>query len=167
MKRLCLAGALAGALLLAASGCGASSNAGGARSPRARATAPGKRARAGPRAPAVASASASPTARTVSATAAGVTATLHAQSHRPRVGVPWPIRIGLTREGRPWSGSVHYEFLFGGAVVGRRSNYHFKGSFSDLIEWPAEAVGYPLTFRVVIAAGPRTFDLDYPVQVQA
>ena len=61
--------------------------------------------------------------------------------------------------------SVGYEFLFGGQVVARRSHYTFRGHFSDIVEWPASAVGYPLTLRTVVRAAGATINLDYPVQV--
>lgn len=101
----------------------------------------------------------------VSAAAGGVTASLHASTHRPRVNVGWPISFTVTRAGRPLRARVSYEYLFAGNVVAKRSHYHFTGRFSDVFRWPASAVGYPLTFRAVIAAGGQTLLLDYPVQV--
>jgi hypothetical protein len=50
-------------------------------------------------------------------------------------------------------------------VVAHRSHYRFTGSFHDTFEWPASAVGYPLTFRAVIKSDGATLNLDYPVQV--
>jgi hypothetical protein len=104
-------------------------------------------------------------AGTVSASAQGVTATLHAGTHHPKVGQAWPIQFTVTRAGRPVRASVSYEYLFGGAVVARRSHYTFIGRFSDIFEWPASAVGYPLMFRAVIVSEGATMNLDYPVQV--
>ena len=95
-----------------------------------------------------------------------VTATLTATSHTPTVNRPWPIRFLVTSAGSPAEAHVAYEYLFAGAVVAHRSSYKFKGSFSDTFIFPAQAVGYPLTFRAVITSGGRTINLDYPVQVK-
>jgi hypothetical protein len=97
--------------------------------------------------------------------AGGVTATLHAGTHHPKVGAPWPIRFRVSSGGRPARASVSYEYLFGGQVVAHRSHYTFTGHFSDVFKWPSSAVGYPLTFRAVIGSGGKTINLDYPVQV--
>jgi hypothetical protein len=101
----------------------------------------------------------------VSASVGGVTATMHAGTHHPKVQQPWPIGFIVTRGGRPAGASVSYEYLFAGQVVARRSHYRFTWHFADVFQWPATAVGYPLTFRAVIVAGASTIDLDYPVQV--
>ena len=111
-----------------------------------------------------ATATASASARTVSASAGGLTATMLGSSHTPRVG-GWPVRFTATRSGRPASATVTYEFLLGAQVVAHRSHYHFTGSFSDELQWPADAVGYPLMLRAVIASGLSVINLDYPVQV--
>jgi hypothetical protein len=94
-----------------------------------------------------------------------VTATLHAGSHHPAVNRAWPLHFTVTRAGAPVKASVSYEYLFGGVVVAHRSHYIFTGHFSDVFQWPATAVGYPLTFRAVIVSGGATINLDYPVQV--
>ena len=54
-----------------------------------------------------------------------------------------------------------------GQVVARRSHYNFTGHFSDTFQWPASAVGYPLSLRAVIVSGKTTFNLDYAVRVTA
>ncbi len=105
------------------------------------------------------------TANTLSASAGGVTATLHAATHNPKVNRHWPISFTVAREGHPAGASVSYEYLFAGQVVARRSHYTFTGHFSDVFLWPASAVGYPLTFRAVIVSGASTINLDYKVQV--
>jgi hypothetical protein len=97
----------------------------------------------------------------------GVTATLHAGTHHPKVAVPWPIRFTVSSGGHPARASVRYEYLFGGQVVAHRSHYTFAGRFSDVFKWPSSAVGYPLTFRAVIVSEGKTIDLDYAVQVIA
>jgi hypothetical protein len=101
----------------------------------------------------------------VRASSGGVTATMHASTHRPHVNKRWPIAFVVTRGGKPAKAQVAYEYLFAGQVVAHRSHYTFTGSFHDIFEWPSSAVGYPLTFRAVITAGGATVNLDYPVQV--
>jgi len=96
-----------------------------------------------------------------------VTATLHAGRSHPHVNQAWPISFTVSSAGRPAKASVSYEYLFGGQVVAHRSHYTFTGHFSDIFKWPPSAVGYPLTFRAVIASGGVTINLDYPVQVVA
>lgn len=101
----------------------------------------------------------------VSGSSGPVTATMHASTHNPAVQKPWPLAFTVTSAAAPAKASVSYEYLFGGQVVAHRSHYDFTGHFADVFHWPAEAVGYPLTFRAVIVAGGHTLDLDYPVQV--
>lgn len=90
---------------------------------------------------------------------------MHATTHSPRVGVPWPISFTVRKAGAPVRAKLVYEYLFGENVVAKRSNYTFDGRFSDRFLWPGNAVGYPLTFRAVITALGQTLYLDYPVQV--
>jgi hypothetical protein len=90
---------------------------------------------------------------------------LHAGTHRPKVGRPWPVRFTVARTGGPAEASVSYEYLYGGQVVARRSHYNFTGHFSDTFIWPGEAVGYALTFRAVVVSDGATIHLDYPVKV--
>jgi hypothetical protein len=115
--------------------------------------------------PTVVVAPATPASLLVSGTANGVTATLHASTHKPRVNQPWPLHFIVTHGGAPVKAAVEYEYLFGGQVVAHRSHYIFTGHFSDVFRWPPTAVGYPLTFRAVITAKGATINLDYPVQV--
>lgn len=101
----------------------------------------------------------------VRASQGGVSASLHATTHHPRVNTAWPISFTVGSQGTPAKAEVAYEYLFGGQVVAHRSHYRFTGHFHDLFRWPASAVGYPLTFRAVIRSGDTTLNLDYPVQV--
>jgi hypothetical protein len=113
-----------------------------------------------------AAASGEASAHRVSTSVGDVTATLHvARGHHPRVGERWPISFAVTSAGRPAKAEVAYEYLFGGAVVAHRSHYRFTGAFHDTFNWPASAVGYPLTFRAVIISKGVMLNLDYPVQV--
>jgi hypothetical protein len=101
----------------------------------------------------------------VRASHGGVSASLHATTHHPRVNAAWPVSFTVTTQGKAAKAEVAYEYLFGGQVVAHRSHYRFTGHFGDLFRWPASAVGYPLTFRAVIASGGAKLNLDYPVQV--
>jgi len=104
--------------------------------------------------------------------------TLKAPGHHPTAGEPWPIKVGAhTRSGKPLRATAIYKFLFNGVVVGtsspygRRSTkpYPFKGSFRDTLRWPKKAVGYRLTFRVVVKArhvNHRRKHVDYWVRVR-
>ncbi len=154
-----IAFALAATAALAGAGCGGSSKPAASRT--ASAPAPGDATTAPAQAPHASAGAAS----SVALTAGGVTATLHAGTHRPRVGAPWPLRFTVTKGGAPARASVSYEYMLAGQVVARRSHYTFTGHFSDSFTWPASAVGYPLTLRAVIVAAGATLKLDYPVQV--
>ncbi|HEU4706059.1 MAG TPA: hypothetical protein VFS64_02605 [Solirubrobacterales bacterium] len=93
--------------------------------------------------------------------------TLRAQTHHPRAGAPWPIVIRAhDPAGRPLAAEVRYQYLFGGAVVARRSHYRFRGTFHDTFRWPARSLGVPLTFRAVVTTRFGTRRLDYDVQVR-
>lgn len=93
--------------------------------------------------------------------------TLHAPTHRPDVGEPWPIAIrAFDQAGRPLAAEVRYQYLFGGAVVARRSHYRFRGTFHDRFRWPARSAGIPLTFRAVVTTPLGTRRLDYDVRVR-
>jgi hypothetical protein len=107
-------------------------------------------------------------AHEVLASEGALTATLHVGGglHRPRVGERWPISFAVRSAGKAARAAVAYEYLFAGAVVAHRSHYRFLGVFHDVFQWPASAVGYPLTFRAVITSSGKTLDLDYPVQVR-
>lgn len=102
----------------------------------------------------------------VTATSGTVTASMNAAGHSPRVGVSWPVRLVVKSNDKAAKAEVRYEYMFGGQVVAHRSHYRFTGGFHDTFNWPASAVGYPLTFRAVILSEGVTLNLDYPVQVR-
>jgi hypothetical protein len=159
----------AAACLLALAGCGGSSKSPAASSTATtNSTATSTATTTTTTAPATtqpAVATAEGNAHSVSASAGGVTASLYAGTHKPKVQAPWPLHFTVTRGGQPLAASVSYEYMFGGQVVAHRSHYTFKGRFSDVFRFPSSAVGYPLTFRAVIVADGVTLNLDYPVQV--
>jgi hypothetical protein len=125
---------------------------------------------------------------TSTADAASFVARLKASGHHPKAAKRWPIRVSAqTRSGRPVRARAYYQFLYGGQVVStqypnphsrpghcpggsgcRRKPYPFRGSFRDpTIVWPRRAVGYRLTFRVVVKSrGRGTRKLNYAVRVR-
>jgi hypothetical protein len=109
-------------------------------------------------------------ARTTTTASAALVARLRAPGHEPKAGGHWPIAVTLSWQGRPARGHVSYQFLLGGQVVSRQQvggeSPDFTGTFHDDILWPASAVGFPLTFRVVVTSPHGTRRLDYPVRVQ-
>lgn len=149
-----------GAFVLA--GCGGSSGTSGTSNPPAASTAHPPTTTA----PAASAEGRQIAPGVVSGSASGVTATLRAGTHTPKVDQGWPISVAVTSGGRAAHASIGYEYLYAGAVVAHRSHYVFVGRFTDTLNWPASAVGYPLTFRAVVAAEGATIDLDYPVQVR-
>lgn len=109
-------------------------------------------------------------ASTTPSAAAALVARLRMPSHQPKAGGHWPITVVLTWHGKPARGHISYEFLLGGQVVSRQQvggeSPNFTGTFHDDILWPASAVGYTLTFRVVVTSPYGTKNLDHPVRVQ-
>jgi hypothetical protein len=87
----------------------------------------------------------------------------------PTGGGFWPITVrARTAAGAPASGTVSYAFVFGGAVVARRPGGHMSGGvFHDRLEFPAQAVGYPLTVQVnVQGPGGQSGSTGIPVTVR-
>lgn len=114
------------------------------------------------------------------ASAAALHATLKAPNHHPKAGTTsWRITVTATSpDGAPLRARAVYEFLYAGQVVstqnpwpghatGGRQPFHFRGRYRDTILWPARAVGYPLTFRVVVSVpGRGSVNLDWAVRVR-
>ena len=122
------------------------------------------------------------------AEAASFVARLKAPGHHPKAGKRWTIKVSArTRSGKPVRARAYYQFLYGGQVVStqypsprsrpgqcpggsgcRRSPYPFRGSYRDpTIVWPRRAVGYRLTFRVVVKTKTRgTRKVGYWVRVR-
>lgn len=96
-------------------------------------------------------------------------ARLYAPGHHPHADHRWPITItARTHGGKRLSGRVSYEYLYGGRVVSRQSNYRFRnGRFHDSsFVWPKRAIGYHLTFRPVIRTRLGVVRIPYWVVVQ-
>ena len=99
-----------------------------------------------------------------------VRGTLTANNHAPVVNKAWRYSLTVTdASGRPLSGTVDIEFVFGGVVVGRdRPPTHpvTDGRWHDTLEFPATAVGEPLTFRAVVHTRHGSIILDWPIIVR-
>jgi hypothetical protein len=71
--------------------------------------------------------------------------------------------------GHPLSGTVDPEFVFGEQVVGHATPATAplkNGRWSDNLQFPAQAVGQPLTFQVVAHTRLGSITLDWPVTVK-
>ena len=101
-------------------------------------------------------------------------ATLLASGHTPKVGVHWPYTVHATVGGKPARarvtarivdplGGVHPVGF--GAKKGNVTRIPFRGTFRDFVIWPGSAVGYPLTFRIIVTAGTAKRVIDYKVTV--
>lgn len=112
-----------------------------------------------------------------SAQAASFDAHLKTPGHHPKAGKDWPIKVTAEKRGRAIKASAFYQFLYNGQVVStqypsphgppRHKPYKFKGSYKDPILWPKRAVGFKLTFRVVVRAKHRgKVKLNYRVRVR-
>lgn len=106
----------------------------------------------------------------LSSTAYAVHATLVGENHEPIVNQPWRYTVTVTDvQGRKLSGTETTQYTYGGAVVGteKPENVPFSGGvYHDTIEFPAEAVGYPLDVQTVIHTTLGSVTLDWPVVVR-
>ncbi len=122
--------------------------------------------------------SSSSTTTTTAATSTGVGASvltgpvrarLRGESLHPVQGHRWAYSVHVSdAAGRPLSGTVEIEFVFGDQVVGRDtppSHPVTRGSWHDRIVFPPAAVGQPLTFRAVVHTARGSVTLDWPIRV--
>lgn len=100
-----------------------------------------------------------------------VRADLAAANHAPRQGKEWPYRVRVSdAAGRPLSGTVEIQFVFGGQVVGRdtpRIHPVTHGTWHDRVMFPPASVGQPLIFRAVVHTAQGSVTLDWPIKVTA
>jgi hypothetical protein len=102
------------------------------------------------------------------AAASSISAHLSAPNHSPIAGKKWYITVTISRGGRKLSGSVKYQFLVDGTVVGTQPGHSFKGGvYRDWLLFPKDAVGHPLTLRVVVKTNYGTVNLDWAVETRA
>ena len=96
-------------------------------------------------------------------------ATLVGENHAPKVGQEWHYTVrAADASGRPLTGTVETEFVLGGQVVGRETPATHAlrhGVLHDSVQFPAQAVGYPLALRAVVRSTAGTVALDWSVTV--
>ncbi len=103
-----------------------------------------------------------------SASAAAFTAHLSAPNHTPIMNKKWPITVTATRGSTKLSGTVSYQFVSYGTVEANKPGGSFtKGVFHDTLVFPAEAVGHPLTLRVVVKTKYGTVDINWAVTTKS
>ena len=107
---------------------------------------------------------------TSNVTTGPVRGSLTAPDHTPIAGKGWPYTVKVSDPGgKPLDGTVDIEFLFAGQVVGRDPppTHPLKnGSWHDVLTFPADAIGQPLTFRAVAHTSKGSISLDWPVNVK-
>jgi hypothetical protein len=105
-----------------------------------------------------------------SVTTGPVRGSLTGADHAPAAGKKWLYSVKVTdASGKPLSGSVDIEFLFAGQVVGRDSppTHPVKnGTWQDLLTFPDQAIGEPLTLQAVVHTSLGSITLDWPVAVK-
>lgn len=99
-----------------------------------------------------------------------IVARLIGENHEPIVNRPWRYRVTVTdARGRKLSGTETTQYTYGGTVVGveKPENVSFTGGvYRDTIEFPAEAVGYPLAVQTVVHTSLGSVTLDWPIKVR-
>jgi hypothetical protein len=117
--------------------------------------------------PAAASAA---TATTATVTSGPVHATLRGASHTPTAGKSWTYTVRVTdANGKPLAGTVETEFAFAGTVLGRETPpvHRLKaGVLHDVIIYPADAIGHPITLVAVVHTSAGSVALGWPVTVK-
>jgi hypothetical protein len=104
-----------------------------------------------------------------SVTSGPVHAALAAQGHNPTVKKNWVYTVTASDpQGHPLAGTVLTEFVFQGSVVGKETppiHRLKKGHFRDVLNFPADSVGYPIDVQVVVRTKVGSVTLDWPVTV--
>lgn len=115
--------------------------------------------------------SANPATATTPIAAIGpVRATLHGANHAPVAGKNWAYSVHVTgASGKPLAGTVETDFAVSGlGVVGKETPAVHKlknGTLSDTLQFPADAVGHPITLVTVIHTAVGAVALGWPVNV--
>jgi hypothetical protein len=115
--------------------------------------------------------SANPATATTAVAASGpVRATLHGADHTPVAGKNWTYAVRVTDPGgRPLAGTVETEFVVSGlGVVGKETPaiHQLKnGTLSDTLQFPANAVGHPITLVTVVHTSAGAVALGWSVNV--
>ena len=105
----------------------------------------------------------------MSGSASGMRASLHGPNHAPMVGKKWHYSVLATDpSGKALPGTVDTQFVFNGTIVGREAPPTHRltnGRLNDKVTFPAQAVGIPLTFRVVVHTKTGSVTLNWAVKV--
>ena len=116
-----------------------------------------------------------PSGRTPPATvtAGQVRATLYAPTRTPKATAKWRYRVVVTdKKGRRLPGKITVQIVdpLGQAHVVTYddvkkpiSNMAFDGRFKDYVEYPVDARGFTLTFRVIAKTAKGKVTITYPV----
>lgn len=158
------------ALGLVACGSGASSSRASPAQPASRTTnttAPSTRTSATGSTATTAAGSAAPTS---TASSGALRATLVGQDHTPRAGKLWRYTVRVIGPGgQPAAGTADVGFALGSMVVGHDSpRFHAlkDGRVTELLTFPAAAVGQPLVLQVIVRTKQGMLTLRWPVQVR-
>ena len=105
-----------------------------------------------------------------SVTTGAVRATLHGASHAPVVGKNWSYTVHVTDpSGKPLAGTVETDFVVSGlGVVGKETPATHKlknGMLNDVVQFPAAAVGQPISLVTVVRTSAGSVALAWPVTV--
>ena len=102
------------------------------------------------------------------AAAAAFSAQLQAPNHTPVANHAWPITVTISRGGAGLTGSLRYEFLLHGALVGTEAWHAFTGGvYHAALRFPSLAVGHALTFQIEVVTAYGTKYVDWAVTPHA
>lgn len=94
------------------------------------------------------------------------TAKLFIGTHQPKVGKQ-PLTVTATRGRQRLSGTVRYQFLYNGLVVGRQPGGSFRnGVYHDTLAWPRKAVGHTIRLQVIVRTRYGTDYLYWWIKVR-
>ncbi len=101
--------------------------------------------------------------------AAAFKAVFSAPTHHPVVNKNWPIMVTVTDlADKPVAAMLQMNVLFAGAQVGQIDNgkiYHFVGRYHEIITWPMDSIGHPLTLQSVVTVKSKKKKLLWSVSV--
>lgn len=105
--------------------------------------------------------------------AAMIHVTVSSPTHKPKVNVPWPVKVTVTdAKGKPVAATLTMRVLFAGQPVGKIDNgavYHFVGIWKERkgneITWPASSKGAPLTLQFIVKAEGVTVRKNWAITV--
>jgi hypothetical protein len=99
-----------------------------------------------------------------------VRATLQGANHAPVAGKNWTYTVHVTdAAGKPLTGTVETDFVVAGlGVVGKETPAVHKlgnGVLTDTVQFPADAVGHPITLVTVVHTSAGSVAVGWPVNV--